>query len=193
LAFIGSAKAADRLISQHPHPHRLHRVLSLEGKDLAIVAHDADIGIAAVRLLHFKYNCLIRVLLPQQQVVKGALTFNGQRCTALKLIFVNEVISSSFLEQLNHKVSELKAGLPWTSGVSITPMPEDGKMDALLSLVEDALQKGAGLINAEANAGKVYGNIFLPAILAPINQEMRIWHQEQFGPVRLIIRLWSKT
>lgn len=102
----------------------------------------------------------------------------------MKLVFVNELVSRSFLEKLQEKISDCKAGLPWTSGALITPMPEPGKMDHLLSLVEDALTKGAAIINAENGGGRVYGNIFIPAIISPVNHDMRLWHEEQLGPVR---------
>jgi len=47
-AFIGGHKAADVLIKEHPSPHRLKVWLSLEGKNLGIVTHDADIDVAVV-------------------------------------------------------------------------------------------------------------------------------------------------
>jgi glyceraldehyde-3-phosphate dehydrogenase (NADP+) len=165
LAFIGGAKAADVIIKQHPAPHRLNLILSLEGKDLGIVTHNADIGIAA------------------KEVIKGALTYNGQRCTALKMIFVNELVSASFIEKLRENLAHIKAGLPWTSGVSITPLAEPGKIDYMQELLADALQNGATIVNADIGGGMVYGNIFYPAIITPVTNAMRIWHEEQFGPI----------
>ncbi len=73
LAFIGSSQVADALKKQHPQPHRLRCVLGLEAKNPAIVLPDADLDLAV------------------RECVLGALSFNGQRCTALKILFVHAV------------------------------------------------------------------------------------------------------
>merc|ERR1719440_220266 len=51
LAFIGSSKAADAVVRQHPAPHRPRNVLSLDGKNLGIVLPDADLDVAAKECL----------------------------------------------------------------------------------------------------------------------------------------------
>ncbi len=57
----------------------------------------------------------------------GALSFNGQRCTAMKLIFVHESIADDFVQRLAAAVDALRPGMPWTPGAQLTPLPEDGK------------------------------------------------------------------
>jgi glyceraldehyde-3-phosphate dehydrogenase (NADP+) len=46
-------------------------------------------------------------------------------------------------------VSDLKQGLPWEEGVSITPLPEPTKPSYLEELIADAVSKGADIINSE--------------------------------------------
>jgi len=79
LAFIGGSAVADALIKDHPNPHRLKLFLQLEGKNLGIVLPDADLDVAA------------------EQVTIGSTTYNGQRCTAIKLVFVHESVADKFL------------------------------------------------------------------------------------------------
>ena len=81
LAFIGTSKVADILKKQHPKPHRLRAALGLEAKNPAIIMPDADLDLTVA-------ECLL-----------GALSFNGQRCTALKLLFVHREILPQFLEK----------------------------------------------------------------------------------------------
>lgn len=100
------------------------------------------------------------------------------------MTFVHSSIADSFISKLTEKVAALKAGLPWLPGTLITPLPEPGKIDFLKALVDDALGKGAAVVNASYGGGLVYGNIFVPAIVAPVTENMRLWHEEQFGPVR---------
>ena len=163
LAFIGTSGPADALKKAHPHPHRLRCVLGLEAKNPAIVLPDADLELAVA-------ECAL-----------GALSFNGQRCTAIKVIFVHRSIADEFLGRLAAAVNGLKAGMPWGDGVALTPLPEEGKTEYLASLVRDAVERGASVVNPGGAA--VVGTYFAPAVLFPVDARMRAWHEEQFGPV----------
>jgi len=165
LGFIGGTKGADALIKQHPTPHRLKVFAQLEGKNLGIVLPDADLDTAV------------------GQCVLGSLSYNGQRCTAIKLIMVHESIKAQFVEKLVEKVASLGMGLPWEENVSITPLPEGNKPKYLEELIADALSKGASLANRERGGGELAGALFKPAVLEGVTPEMRIFHEEQFGPV----------
>lgn len=165
LAFIGGSKAADAIIKDHPHPHRLKVFLQLEGKNLGIVLPDADLDVAA------------------EQVTIGSTTYNGQRCTAIKLTMVHESIATEFLEKLKQKFAKLKYGLPWEQGVLITPLPEDKKTKSMEAMIVDAVSKGASVVNSDENGGLIAGNLMVPAIVYPVDSSMRLWHEEQFGPV----------
>lgn len=166
-AFIGSSRVADLLKAQHPHPHHLKSVLGLDAKNPAIVLKDADLQ-NAVR------ECAL-----------GALSFNGQRCTAIKIIYVHESIAESFQKMLVDEIEKMKIGLPWTEGVQITPMPESGKVDYLSEVIEDAIAKGGKLLNP--NGGKHFQTLFFPAVLGGVNESMRVYHEEQFGPIVPIV------
>ena len=162
-AFIGTNKAASDLKKLHPRPHRLRAALGLDAKNPGIVLPDVDLDNAV------------------SEAVTGALSFNGQRCTALKILFVHEQVVEQFLEKFQQKLAALKPGMPWEAGVSLTPLPEPGKIEYLDGLVADALAKGAEVINP--NGGDSRGSFFYPALLYPVNANMRVYHEEQFGPV----------
>jgi glyceraldehyde-3-phosphate dehydrogenase (NADP+) len=48
-------------------------------------------------------------------------------------------------------------------------------------LIDDAIKKGAAIINEKG--GQQTANYIFPAVLFPVNKEMRVYHEEQFGPV----------
>jgi len=166
-AFIGTNKGASDLKKLHPRPHRLRAVLGLDAKNPGIVLPQVDIDNAV------------------NEAVAGALSFNGQRCTALKILFVHEDVADEFVAKFNSKVSELKSGMPWEAGVSLTPLPEPGKTGYLNSLVEDAVAKGANVVNE--NGGQSCETFFYPAVLYPVSSQMRVYQEEQFGPVVPIV------
>jgi len=162
-AFIGTNKGANDLKRLHPKPHRLKAILGLDAKNPAIVLPDADIDNAVA-------ECLT-----------GSLSFNGQRCTALKILLVHKDIVDTFIEKFKVQVKKIKPGMPWDSGVGLTPLPEPGKVDYLKGLVDDALQHGARVVNE--NGAEIVETFFYPAILYPVNDRMRVYYEEQFGPV----------
>ena len=163
LAFIGTSRVADLVKQQHPKPHHLRTVLGLDAKNPAIVLPDADLDLA-VR------ECLL-----------GALSFNGQRCTALKILFVHRSIADEFLNRFSLAVENLKPGMPWDANVGITPLPETRKTEYLSALVEDARQHGAQVVNA--SGGACVESLFFPAVVYPVSAQMRLYSEEQFGPL----------
>ncbi|HGA2318189.1 TPA: NADP-dependent glyceraldehyde-3-phosphate dehydrogenase [Pseudomonas putida] len=162
-AFIGTHKAASDLKKLHPRPHRLRAALGLDAKNPGIVLPQVDLENAV------------------EEAVTGALSFNGQRCTALKILFVHEDVIEPFLDKFQRKLAALKPGMPWEPGVALTPLPEQGKVDYLDQLVADATAKGARVLNE--GGGQSRGSFFYPALLYPVNRDMRVYHEEQFGPV----------
>ena len=167
LTLIGSSKVANQLKKLHPKVNRLRAILGLDAKNAAIVSKEADIALAA------------------KETVLGALSFNGQRCTALKTIFVHHSITDKFIQLLNEQIGQLKFGLPWEKGVTLTPLPEPGKPAYLNDLIEDAKLHGAKVMNE--NGGTIKASFFFPAVLFPVNNKMKIYSEEQFGPIIPII------
>jgi glyceraldehyde-3-phosphate dehydrogenase (NADP+) len=163
LGLIGTSKTANALKKQHPTPNRLRCVLGLEAKNPAIVLKGADLDLAV------------------RECVLGCLSFNGQRCTALKILFVEAAIADKFLERFTAAVNALSFGMPWREGVSVTPVAEKGKTDYLRELVSDAVAQGARVVNTAG--GMIFGSFFFPAVLYPVHPKMRVYHEEQFGPV----------
>ena len=167
LAFIGTSKAADIIKLQHPKPHRFKCILGLEAKNPAIVLADADLELAI------------------NEVILGTLSFNGQRCTALKILFVQQNIVHEFNTRLCERIKELQIGLPWEKDVQITPLPEENKAAYLSALIQDALDNDAQVLNDFGGATRE--TFFYPAVLYPVNEKMRIYHEEQFGPIIPIV------
>jgi len=162
-AFIGTSKVADAIKALHPQPHKLRTILGLEAKNPAIILPDADLDLTV------------------EECVLGALSYNGQRCTALKIIFVHQNMAESFLKKFSERIAKLPIGMPWLSDVQVTPLPEKGKTDYLKDLVADAEKFGAKVINDMG--GTINESFFYPAVLYPVNKNMKVYHEEQFGPV----------
>jgi len=163
LALIGSARTASVLLKQHPHPYRLRTLLGMGAKNPAIVLRDADLDAAAA------------------EIVSGALSFNGQRCTAIKHVLVERGVADALVERLADALARLRVGMPWDEKVTITPLPDPDKPAKLEALVEDALAKGARVVNP--GGGEWAGTLFHPALVHPVPEGARLFREEQFGPI----------
>ena len=163
LTLIGSSKVANQLKKLHPKVNRLRAILGLDAKNAAIITAKADLKLAV------------------QETVLGALSFNGQRCTALKIVFVHRSLVDEFLKGLTAAVEALKPGMPWDAGVALTPLPEPQKPAYLKECITDALAHGAKVINP--GGGETVESFVYPAILYPVNKHMKLYTEEQFGPL----------
>ena len=115
----------------------------------------------------------------------GALSFNGQRCTALKMLLVHSSVAEPFLRRLAEEMGKLKIGMPWEAGVSITPLVEPAKADYLSACIKDAEEQGARIVNP--GGGTVCKTLFYPALVYPVREGMKLYREEQFGPVVPVI------
>lgn len=163
LALIGSSRVADHLKKQHPKSHRLRAILGLDAKNAAIILPDADLDLTV------------------RECVLGSLSFNGQRCTALKMLIVHRSIADEFLARFTAAVSALKVGMPWEGGVQITPLPGPHRTAYMIEAIDDAVAKGARVVNP--GGGAFCTTLFFPAVLYPVREGMKVYREEQFGPI----------
>ena len=167
LALIGHSTSAVALQDEHPFKNRLRLILGLEANNPAIILPDSDLDLVV------------------QECISGTLSYNGQRCTALKVLFVHTDIAAEFNKRYAAAVDALKFGLPWEDGVFLTPLPEKNKPAYIDGLIKDAVLKGAEVLNQRG--GELSENYCFPAVLYPVTQDMKVFQEEQFGPVVPII------
>ena len=167
LALIGHSSSAVALQDEHPFKNRLRLILGLEANNPAIILPDTDLDLVV------------------QECISGTLSYNGQRCTALKVLFVHEDIVDEFNKRFAEAVDALKFGLPWEDDVFLTPLPEKNKPAYIDGLIKDAVSKGAKILNKRG--GELSENYCYPAVLYPVSTDMKVFQEEQFGPVIPII------
>jgi glyceraldehyde-3-phosphate dehydrogenase (NADP+) len=167
LALIGHSTSAVALQDLHPNKNRLRLILGLEAKNPGIILPDADMNLTI------------------SECISGTLSYNGQRCTALKILFVHESIVDDFITLFSNAVDKLKFGLPWEGDSFLTPLPESQKPKYIQDLIKDAKSKGAKIMNKKG--GEMLVNYCFPAIMYPVREDMNLFHEEQFGPVVPIV------
>lgn len=132
-------------------------------KNAAIILKDADLSIAV------------------KEVLSGTLSFMGQRCTAIKIVFVQKEIAAEFVKLFSEAVDKMTFGLPWDNNVALAPLPELDKVESIQAYVDDAISKGASVVNR--NGGLTTKTFYFPSVVYPVKSDAKLWTEEQFGPV----------
>ncbi|HEV0478842.1 NADP-dependent glyceraldehyde-3-phosphate dehydrogenase [Streptococcus pneumoniae] len=143
-------------------------MLELGGKDAALVLEDADLEHAA------------------KQIVAGAFSYSGQRCTAIKRVIVLESVADKLATLLQEEVSKLTVGDPFDNA-DITPVIDNASADFIWDLIEDAQEKEAQALTPI----KREGNLLWPVLFDQVTKDMKVAWEEPFGPVLPIIRVAS--
>ena len=143
-------------------------MLELGGKDAALVLEDADLEHAA------------------KQIVAGAFSYSGQRCTAIKRVIVIESVADTLAALLQAEVTKLTVGDPFDNA-DITPVIDHASADFIWGLIDDAQEKGVEALTPI----KREGNLLWPVLFDQVTKDMKVAWEEPFGPVLPIIRVAS--
>ncbi|MFJ7936255.1 NADP-dependent glyceraldehyde-3-phosphate dehydrogenase [Sporosarcina sp. NPDC096371] len=143
-------------------------VLELGGKDPGIVRQDADLQEAA------------------KQIISGAFSYSGQRCTAIKRVLVHDSVADELVDLLKREIDQLVVGSP-VNGSTVVPLIDEQAADFVQGLIDDAIDKGAVVVTGN----KRDRNLLHPTLLDHVKEDMRLAWEEPFGPALPIIRVSS--
>ncbi|MFF7188809.1 NADP-dependent succinic semialdehyde dehydrogenase [Streptomyces sp. NPDC008222] len=144
-------------------------VMELGGSDPFIVMPSADVERAA------------------EVAVTARVQNNGQSCIAAKRFIVHTDVFDAFTERFTARMKALRVGDPMEEDTEVGPLAsEQGRAD-VEELVEDAAARGAAVLcGGERPDGP--GWYYPPTVLADVTPQMRIHHEEAFGPVATLYR-----
>jgi vanillin dehydrogenase len=107
----------------------------------------------------------------------------GQICMSTERIVADSAVVGDFGHRLADRASALVVGDPRNPETQIGPVVNEGALQRISGLVEDARSKGAYVLAG----GDADGLLFSPTVLAGVTPEMRIYSEESFGPVVSIV------
>jgi acyl-CoA reductase-like NAD-dependent aldehyde dehydrogenase len=164
--FTGSTRVG-RDVAMEAARHLKPVLLELSGKAPLIVLEDADID-AAVEAACF-----------------GAFFNQGQICMSTEWIIVVRQIADAFVDKLRTRVGQLASDEGLGQGADPGRMIGSDAADRVRGLIDDAVSKGARLLVG----GDVDGAVMKPALLDGISSNMRVFHEETFGPLASVMRV----
>jgi vanillin dehydrogenase len=158
--FTGSTRVG-RLVAENAARHLKRVLLELGGKAPLIVLADADLD-EAVAAAKF-----------------GAFMHQGQICMSTERIVAVDSVAGEVASRLGEKAAALRVGDPRDPETEIGPLISADSLARIGELVDDARSHGADVVTG----GEADGPCYKPTVLAGVTPEMRIYHEESFGPV----------
>jgi succinate-semialdehyde dehydrogenase / glutarate-semialdehyde dehydrogenase len=172
ISFTGST-AVGRLLMQQCAPSIKKITLELGGNAPFIVFDDADIDAAVAGAIASKFRN------------------TGQTCVCANRILVQDSIYLEFTKKLVQAVGKLKVGNGLDTGVTQGPLINEAAKKKVSEHVADAVAKGGHVITG----GKMHalgGLFYEPTVITEANSQMRLAHEETFGPVAALFRFHTE-
>jgi succinate-semialdehyde dehydrogenase/glutarate-semialdehyde dehydrogenase len=165
LSFTGSTEIGRVLMRQCADTVK-KLSLELGGNAPFIVFEDADLDAAVEGALVAKFRN------------------NGQTCVCANRLYVHRNVYDEFITRLAGRVSRLRVGNGLEHGVQLGPLIDEVAVGRVEQHIADAVSAGARVV---AGGKRLRGNFIEPTVLADVNAQMRLVHEETFGPVAPVI------
>lgn len=167
---LTGSDAAGALVGERAGKHIKPVVLELGGSDACVVLDSADV--------------------PKAAAIASAcrLIFGGQACALPKRVIATEKVADEFI---THYVAAFRGqvmGDPLAEGTTIGPLSSESAAETLQAQYDDAVSKGAKVLEPGGRVDGA-GYYFKPAVLTDVTPEMRVYHEEAFGPIGLVFRV----
>ena len=164
IGFVGSIATGKSVMASGAASNLKRVSLELGGNDAAIVLADADIDAIAPKLFW------------------SAFLNSGQRCMAIKRVFVHESLADRLGSALVRLAKQVKVGEGFEPDVELGPVQNRPQFERVLGLIEDALERGGRALVGGAALDRP-GYFIAPTIIAGVAEGARLVDEEQFGPV----------
>ncbi len=145
-------------------------LLELGGKDPMIVLEDAPIERAV------------------NAAAWGGFFMSGQVCMSIERIYVVDAVADEFERRLAERVGRLRVGTN-DGEVDLGPLTSPRQVEIVAAQVEEAVRDGARVLVGGRRMTELGPRFYAPTVLADLRPEMRVMHDETFGPVVAVQRV----
>jgi len=170
ISFTGSSEIGKQILT-YASKNVKKMIMELGGKSASLIFNDVDLDVAV-------NSSLTSIFLNQ-----------GQMCTAMSRIFVQEAIYDSFLDSFVQKAKRIKLGLADNPETQMGPLISDAQRKKVIAYIDKAKAEGAKVIcggKIPENPELKNGYFFEPTVLVDVGVHSHIFKEEVFGPVVLI-------
>ncbi len=144
--------------------------LELGGKAPVIVMEDADLDEAA------------------KLITTSRVTNTGQACSSAERIYVQESIADEFTAKVIEEMKKVTYVDPLTdTNITMGPLVSKQQQTDVDTMVKEAVAEGAEIALGGTFGNREKGFFYEPTVLINCKQDMKIIHNEIFGPVMPIV------
>ena len=171
LTFTGSTEVGRQLMAESAQ--NIKKVsMELGGNAPFMVFDDADLDAAVEGAMASKYRN------------------TGQTCVCANRILVQDGVYDAFTEKLATAVRKLKVSDGMEDGAQQGPLIDMSAVEKIEEHIADAVSKGAKII-VGGKRHELGGTFFQPTVLTNVTPDMKVTHEETFGPLAPIFRFGS--
>jgi succinate-semialdehyde dehydrogenase/glutarate-semialdehyde dehydrogenase len=167
VSFTGSIPVGKHLAAL-TGKHMKRATMELGGHSPVVVFEDADPEKAADTIAAFKYRNA------------------GQVCISPTRFYVQEKGYSKFLARFTEYAKGLKLGDGLEKGITLGPLANPRRLDAMEAIVIDAKARGGKIQTGGTRHGN-QGYFFEPTVITDIPDDSKIMTEEPFGPIAPIV------
>ncbi|MBU1327142.1 aldehyde dehydrogenase family protein [Patescibacteria group bacterium] len=168
LAFTGGSDTGVHIAKQ---AGMVPMLFECGGNNPAVVLPDADLALAA------------------REIVRGAFSYSGQRCTAIKYVLTTESILNQLLPQVLNNIKEMvRMGDPRSPETKLVgPVISPSAAEKILQAISESVGLGAKI----EIGGKRKDALVEPTVLTHVKSQMPVVAHEIFGPLVSFIQVAS--
>ena len=171
ISFTGST-AVGKQLAGLAGQHMKRATMELGGHAPVIVLPDADLDKAARSMVAAKFRNA------------------GQICVAPTRFLVDEAVYDEFVDRFSTATKEIRVGDGLAEGTTMGPLANERRVQAMGTLVQDAVQHGAEIVTGGKRIGNS-GYFFEPTVLSRVPREALAMNDEPFGPLALMVPVGS--
>jgi acyl-CoA reductase-like NAD-dependent aldehyde dehydrogenase len=169
ISFTGSTRVG-RLLMDGASQTITKLALELGGNAPVLVFPDVNVREVAKQAIAWKYRN------------------NGQACVAPQRFYVHSRIAEEFIEVVSDASRALRMGSGLLSETQVGPLINAVQRDRVEAMVREAVAQGAeALTGGSRPADMRRGYFYAPTVITNLTEQMRLYHEEIFGPVMPIV------
>ncbi|WP_299143736.1 NAD-dependent succinate-semialdehyde dehydrogenase [uncultured Tateyamaria sp.] len=168
LTFTGSTEVG-RILLRQAADQVMKCSMELGGNAPFIVFDDADLDAAVEGAMICKFRNA------------------GQTCVCANRIYVQDGVYDAFAAKLKVAVEALKVGDGLEDGVTTGPLITDKAVDKVQSHLADVVNKGGAILTG-GQTHALGGTFLEPTVVTGVTQDMKVAHEETFGPLAPLFR-----
>jgi malonate-semialdehyde dehydrogenase (acetylating)/methylmalonate-semialdehyde dehydrogenase len=173
VSFVGSEKVGRHIYATAAANGKRVQALT-EAKNHALVLRDAPIRATAQRIINSAFGCA------------------GERCMALPVIAVEDVIADDLVAAISELASERRMGPAWEEETELGPVVNQEHYDYVSRWIDKSVEEGATLVRDGREAvvpGFEDGYFIGPTVFDHVTPDMECGWYEVFGPVLYVKRV----